>query len=91
MPPFRIRYRVAKHIEKEGLGEGVEVGQGLAALSSEGFGLVQDGGNAALLFQWGQWNWKRAKNSRADVQLRNAPCELGEFGYIAVEVVPQER
>nr|WP_309376483.1 hypothetical protein [Rhodoferax sp.] len=47
---------VAKHIEKEGLGEGVEVGQGLAALGSEGFGLIQDGGDAALLFQWRQWN-----------------------------------
>jgi hypothetical protein len=48
-----VPLNVAKHIEEEGLGEGVEVGQGLPALGSEGFGLVQDGGNAALLFQWG--------------------------------------
>ena len=46
-----VPLNVAKHIEEEGLGEGVEVGQGLAALGSEGFGLVQDGGDAALILQ----------------------------------------
>ena len=51
-----VPFNVAKHIEKEGLGEGVEVGQGLAALGSEGFGLVQDGGDAVLLFQRGKQN-----------------------------------
>jgi hypothetical protein len=42
--------RKSKAVEKEGLGDGVEVGQGLAALGSEGFSLVQDGGDAVLLF-----------------------------------------
>lgn len=43
-----------KHIEKEGLGEAVEQGQGGAALGSEGFGLVEEGGDAALFFQRGK-------------------------------------
>jgi hypothetical protein len=47
---LRIRHRVPKHIEKEGLGEAVEQGQGGAALGAEGFGLVEDGGDAALFF-----------------------------------------
>ena len=47
---LRIRHRVPKHIEKEGLGEAVEQGQGGAAMGSEGFGLVEDGGDAALFF-----------------------------------------
>jgi hypothetical protein len=50
-----VPLNVAKHIEEEGLGEGVEVGQGLAALGSEGFGLVQDGGDAALFVYWQYW------------------------------------
>lgn len=53
--PFGIfSARVPKHIEEEGLGEAVEQGQGGAALGSEGFGLVEDGGDAALFFPRGQ-------------------------------------
>ena len=66
-PTAIIDHRVAKHIEKEGLGEGVEVGQGLAALGSEGFGLVQDGGDAALLFQRWQWDFQFTQLSQAQV------------------------
>jgi hypothetical protein len=47
-PHVRIRDRVAEHVEEEGLGEAVELGEGGAALGSQGVGLVQDGGDAAL-------------------------------------------
>ena len=42
---------ITKHIQKDGLGEAVELGQGGAALGSEGFGLVEDGGDAVLVCQ----------------------------------------
>ncbi len=50
-PAAIVRHRVPKHIEKEELGEAFEQGQGGSALGSEGFGLVEDGGDAALFFQ----------------------------------------
>ena len=53
-PSLRIRHRVPKHIEKEGLGEAALQGQGGAALGAEGFGLDEDGGAAALLSQRGE-------------------------------------
>ena len=48
-----IRHRITKHLHKNRLREAVELGQGFAALGSEGIGLVEDGGDAALFGEWG--------------------------------------
>lgn len=39
-----------KHLQKHRLQELIELGDGFAALGAQGFGLVQNGGNAALFF-----------------------------------------
>ena len=43
-----MRY-AAEHVVEDRLGEGVEVGEDLAALGAEGVGVVEDRGDAALL------------------------------------------
>ena len=54
-PPFRIRGRVAEHVEEDGLGEGVELGEGGAALGPQRVRLVQDLRNPPLLGE----GWER--------------------------------
>lgn len=50
--PFSgIDGRVAEEVEEEGLGEGVELDEGVAALSPQRFGLIQDCRNPPLLRQ----------------------------------------
>src|SRR5690606_11847810 len=49
-----IAHWVTKHLHKDRLPEAVELGDGRAALGSEGFGLVEDGGEAALICQRGK-------------------------------------
>src|SRR5690606_34371001 len=46
---FRIRGGVAEHVEEDGLGEGVELGEGGAALGPQRVRLVQDLRNPPLL------------------------------------------
>ena len=48
-PPLRIGHGIAKHIEEGGLEQGVELGEGLAALGPQGVRRVQDGRNPLLL------------------------------------------
>ena len=55
---FNILGWISKHLQKHRLQELVELGDGFAALAAQGFGLVQNGGNAALLGQ----RWKRDFN-----------------------------
>jgi hypothetical protein len=40
-PPLRIHNRVAEHFEEDGLVEGVELGEGGAALGPQRFRMVQ--------------------------------------------------
>ena len=46
---FPVYHRVAEHVEEDGLGEGVELGEGGAALGPQRVRLVQDLRNPALL------------------------------------------
>ena len=48
-PRFKVRARIAKKIEEEGLGEGVELGEGGAALGPQRLRLVQNLRNPTLL------------------------------------------
>jgi hypothetical protein len=48
-PPSRIRGGVAEHVEEDGLGEGVELGEGGAALGPQRVRFVQDLRNPPLL------------------------------------------
>ena len=73
-------YRVPKHIEKEGLGEAVELDQGGAALGSEGFGLVEDGGDAALFWHRRQWNRVRPKFTHHHARHLCASNHIGRKG-----------
>ncbi len=43
--------RIAEQVEEEGLGEGVELGEGVAALGPQRLGLIQDRRNPSLLCQ----------------------------------------
>ena len=54
-PSLRIRGRVAEHVEEDGLGEGVELGEGGAALGPQRVRLVQDLRNPPLLGE----GWER--------------------------------
>ena len=45
----RVRDRVAEHVDEDGLGEGVELGEGLAAFGSERIGRIQHRRNPPLL------------------------------------------
>ena len=48
-PPLRIRGGVAEHVEEDGLGEGVELGEGGWALGPQRVRFVQDLRNPSLL------------------------------------------
>ena len=45
----------------------VELGDGFAALAAQGFGLVQNGGNAALLGKRREYKWGRVNITLRDV------------------------
>ena len=51
---YRIRRGVAEHVEEDGLGEGVELGEGGAALGPQRVRFVQDRRNPPLLGEG--WN-----------------------------------
>ena len=53
--PLRIRGGVAEHVEEDGLGEGVELGEGGAALGPQRVRFVQDLRNPPLLGE----GWER--------------------------------
>jgi len=48
-PTLRVCNRIPKHLDEDALGEGVELGEGGAALGAQGLGLIQDRRDAALL------------------------------------------
>ncbi len=49
VPPHRIGDGVAEHVEEGGLEEGVELGEGLAALGPQGVRRIQNPRNPLLL------------------------------------------
>ena len=51
LPSHRIGDRVAEHVEKGGLEEGVELGEGLAALGPQGVRRIQNPRNPLLLVE----------------------------------------
>jgi len=53
-PALRVPNRIPKHLQEDGLGQRVQLGKGGTALGSQGFGLVQDLGDAALLGKGGR-------------------------------------
>ena len=61
--PVRSR-RVAEHVEEDGLGEGVELGEGGAALGPQRVRLVQDLRNPPLLGERAEEESKLARLSR---------------------------
>jgi hypothetical protein len=63
------------------LGEGVEVGEDLAALGAEVVGVVEDRGNAALLEQWRKWYRKSAKSRKRD-RLSTVNRTLAKVGVV---------
>src|SRR5438067_2261330 len=54
LPLLRAHTVVAEHVEEEGLNERVELGEGGAALGSQGICAVEQICNSALLRKWGQ-------------------------------------
>ena len=56
-PPLRIRHRITKHIQKHALQKLVELFDGLTALLAKRVGFVEDGGDAALFGEWGEWDF----------------------------------
>src|SRR5690606_8161211 len=66
-PALRVRVRSAEHVEEDGLGEVVEVGEGLAALGAQLIRLIQHLRDPPLLLQ--RWQrqlescYKRLRNS----------------------------
>lgn len=49
LPPHRIRHRIAEESQEGGLEEGVELGEGLAALGAQGVRRVQNARDPLLL------------------------------------------
>jgi len=45
---------ISKQVEEDGLGEGIELGDGGAALGAQGVGVIEDGGDAALFGERGE-------------------------------------
>ena len=54
LPPHRIGDRVAEHVEEGGLEEGVEMGEGLAALGPQGVRRIQNPRNPLLFVEGGE-------------------------------------
>ena len=59
LPPHRIGDRVAEHVEKDGLEQGVELGEGLAAFGPQGVRRVQNRRNPLLLGEGREGNLER--------------------------------
>ena len=59
MPPHRIGDGVAEHVKEGGLEEGVELGEGLAALGPQGVRRIQNPRNPLLLGEGREGDLKR--------------------------------
>src|SRR5712691_11120656 len=78
--PFAwIRDGVAEEVEEEGLGEGVELGEGGAALGPQRLRPIQHLRNPALLRQRGEGDFESLQRSRIDTRLCNAARALGNL------------
>ena len=69
-PPLRIRGGVAEHVEEDGLGEGVELGEGGAALGPQRVRFVQDLRNPPLLGE----GWQRDTEPGEEVRRGTRRC-----------------
>lgn len=74
---------VPKHLEKDALGEGVELGKGGAALGAKCLGLIQDRRDAALLEKGWEGDLKAFNIAFPDTRNR---CSLSK---VADGVLPQ--
>ena len=61
LPPHGIGDGVAEHVEEGGLEEGVELGEGLAALGPQGVRRIQNPRNPLLLGEGREGDWERGK------------------------------
>ena len=58
LPPHGIGDGVAEYVEEGGLEEGVELGEGLAALGPQGVRRIQNPGNPLLLGERRDWDFE---------------------------------
>jgi hypothetical protein len=58
LPPPRIRHGIAEEVEEEGLGEGVELGEGGAALGPQRVRRVEDPRDPLLLGEGREGDFK---------------------------------
>ena len=61
-PALWILCRIAEEVEEEGLGESIELGEGVAALGPQRLGLIQDRRNPPLLRQRREGNCEFCKS-----------------------------
>ena len=80
LPPDRVGDGVAEHVEEGGLDEGVELGEGLAALGPQGVRRIQNRRNPLLLGERREGNLERG-------QLFSSPWNKVVGGLTPVEGV----
>src|SRR5512146_189788 len=74
-----IHARIAEEVEEDGLGEGIELGEGGAALGPQGFSPIKDVGNPPLLREWWQRELGLVEPAKVNTCLRglvSRSCEL---------------
>ena len=77
IPSERIDSRVAEHVDGDGLGEGVELGDGLTASGSERIGRIQHRRNPSLLRNRWWWDLVRTQDGQTDVGLGDTATLTG--------------